>query len=115
MIFHGLGRIEVGFGRMRGCSGCLVAVVSLGVMALVVGGLIGAGVRMLSTPPGVSLPAAPAAEGSRAQQKVFDLARANRVTQPVTLSQAEVNGLLRHHIVEARGVRLDTLGVRLIG
>ena len=97
-----------------GCSGCLVAVVSLGIVALAVGGAVGAGLRMLAKPEAATLPATTAADGTRAQQKIFDLAR-HRSSQPVILSEAEVNALLSRHLVEARGVRLNTLGVRLLG
>jgi hypothetical protein len=99
----------------RGCSGCLVAVVSLGIVALAIGGAVGAGVRMLARPEAATLPATTAADGTRAQQKIFDLARHGRLPQPVTLTEAEVNALLSRHLVEARGVRLNTLGVRLVG
>jgi len=100
---------------MKGCSGCLVAAVSLGIVALAVGGAVGAGTRMLAKPRAATLPPTTAADGARAQQKIFDVARASRLAQPVTLSEAEVNALLARHLVEARGVRLNTLGVRLIG
>ena len=101
---------------MRGCSGCLLMVVLVGALALAVGGLVGAGLRMLAAPPGAAaLPDATPADGSRAQQKLFEIARSSRLTHPVTLSEAEINGLLRHHLVEARGVRLGGVAVRLIG
>ena len=100
---------------MKGCSGCLVAVVSLGIVALAVGGAVGAGMRMLAKPAAAALPPTTAADGSRAQQKLFDVARARRLAQPVTVSEGEVNALLARHLVEARGVRLTTLGVRLVG
>lgn len=100
---------------MKGCSGCLVGLVSLGIVALAAGGLIGAGMRMLAKPVAASLPATTAADGTRAQQKLFDVARANRLNQPVSITEAEVNALLSRHLVEARGVRLNTLGVRLVG
>jgi hypothetical protein len=100
---------------MKGCSGCLVGVVTLGVVALAVGGVVGAGTRMLAKPAAAALPATTAADGTRAQQKLFDVARASRLSQPVTVTEAEVNALLSRHLVEARGVRLNTLGVRLVG
>lgn len=100
---------------MRGCSGCLVALVSVGLVALALGGVVGAGLRMLATPAAATLPATTAADGSRAQQKIFDLARSRRLAQPITLSEAEVNALLSRHLVEARGVRLNALAVRLVG
>jgi len=98
-----------------GCSGCLVSIVTLAVVALAIGGLIGAGARMLARPEAASLPSTTAADGSRAQQKLFEIARRGRLAQPVTLSEAEVNALLARHLVEARGVRLGTLSVRLLG
>jgi hypothetical protein len=100
---------------MKGCSGCLVTLVSVGLIALALGGVVGAGVRMLRTPPSAAPPATTAADGSRAQQKLFEVARARRLAQPITLSEAEVNALLSRHLVEARGVRLSGLSIRLIG
>src|SRR5205823_6321319 len=99
-----------------GCSGCLWAVVAVALAALVLGGAVGAGIRMLAKPGAAALPATTAADGSRAQQKIFDLGRRRaRLPQPVVLTEAEVNALLARHLVEARGVRLNTMGVRLVG
>jgi hypothetical protein len=98
-----------------GCSGCLGVIVLLALIALVVGGAVGAGVRMLAKPDAATLPPTTAADGSRAQQKLFDLGRRARLAQPVVLSEAEVNALLARHLVEARGVRLNTMGARLVG
>ena len=100
---------------MRGFSGCLVTVVSFGIVALAVGGMVGAGARMLAKPAAAALPATTAADGSRAQQKIFSIARAGQLPQPVILTEAEINALLSRHIVEARGVRLNALAVRLVG
>ena len=101
---------------MKGCSGCLATLVSLGLVALAIGGLVGTGARMLARPPEAAIPATTtAADGSRAQQKLFDVARARRLSRPVVLTEAEVNALLARHLVEARGVRLNTLAVRLLG
>ena len=98
-----------------GCSGCLASIVAVAVVALVVGGLVGAAVRMLAKPEAASLPPTTAADGVRAQQKIFEVARRGRLTQPVMLSEPEINALLARHLVEARGVRLGMLGVRLLG
>jgi len=98
----------------QGCSGCLVSVVLLGLTTLLVGGLIGVGARILAA-SGDSDPVTSPGDGTRAQQKLFDLARQTRRGHTVTLSEAEVNGLLAHHLVEAGGVRLAGLSVRLIG
>ena len=100
---------------MKSCSGCLIALVSVGLLALVAGGAVGAGLRMLATPRGAGLPATTAADGARAQQKIFEIARSNRLAKPVTVTEAEVNALLARHLVEARGVRLNALAVRLTG
>src|SRR5207244_12624540 len=98
-----------------GCSGCLWAVVAVALAALVLGGAVGAGIRMLAKPAAAALPATTAADGSRAQQKIFDLGRRARLPQPVVLTEAEVNALLARHLVEARSVRLNTMGVRQAG
>ena len=101
---------------MKGCSGCLVTLVSLGLFAFAIGGLVGAGARMLARPPESALPTTTAAaDGSRAQQKLFDVARAKHLSRPVVLTEAELNALLARHLVEARGVRLNILTVRLLG
>src|SRR5262245_49390683 len=88
-----------------GCSGCLGGLVFLAVAALAVGGVVGAGTRMLAGPTD-PLPITTAADGTRAQQKIFDIARRPRGGQ-VTLTEAEINALLARHLVEARGVRLS--------
>jgi hypothetical protein len=65
--------------------------------------------------PEVSMPASTAADGARAQHKLFGLARPTRRAETVTLSEAEVNALLAHHLLQARGVRLVTPSARLVG
>lgn len=97
-----------------GCSGCLATVVVIALVALLLGGVIGATVRMLAAADEPE-PATNAADGARAQQKLFDLARQVRRGETVTFSEAEVNALLARHLVEARGVRLSGLSARLIG
>lgn len=98
-----------------GCGSCLGSVVALAVCALLVGGAAGAMLRMLARPDGASPPATTAADGTRAQQKLFDVARGGRRGRTVTLSEAEVNALLARHLVEARGVRLLAPSARLMG
>jgi len=100
---------------MKGCSGCLVGVVSLGIVALTIGGGVGAGMRMLAKPATASVPETTVTDGTRAQQKLFDVARVSRLTKPVTVTEVEVNALLSRHLVEARGVRLKSPSVRLLG
>jgi hypothetical protein len=63
----------------------------------------------------VSPPVTTPADGSRAQRKLFDLARPSRRAETTVLTEAEINALLARHLVEARGVRLTSPSVRLIG
>jgi hypothetical protein len=63
----------------------------------------------------VSVPATTAAEGSRAQRKLFDLARGARAGESVVFTEAELNALLARHLVEAHGIRLSAPSARLIG
>ena len=97
-----------------GCSGCLGAVIGLALVTLVVGGAVGATLRMLAQPD-VTVPTTTAADGARAQRKLFDLARQARRGETVVLTEAELNALLARHLVQARGVRLASPSVQLIG
>jgi hypothetical protein len=97
-----------------GCSGCLGTVAALALIAVLVGGAVGATVRMLAQPD-LTVPATTAADGARAQRKLFDLARQSRPGETVVFTEAELNALLARHLVQARGVRLTTPSVRLIG
>jgi hypothetical protein len=97
-----------------GCTGCLGAAAALALTALLVGGAVGAAVRMLAQPD-VTVPTTTAADGARAQRKLFDLARQARRGETVILTEAELNALLARHLVQARGVRLANPSVQLIG
>lgn len=97
-----------------GCPGCLGLMVLLVLVALSVGGAVGAFARLLAEPR-VSTPPSTAADGARAQHKLFDLARQPRRERTITLTEAEVNALLDRHLVEARGMRLTAPSARLIG
>jgi hypothetical protein len=97
-----------------GCSGCLGTLVALGVAALIVGGLVGATIRMI-TPPSGGDPVTTAADGTRAQRKLFDLARESRRGETITLTEGELNALLARHLVDARGLRMGGLSARLVG
>lgn len=79
-----------------------------------VGGGIWSGVRMLQEP---DLPAAAptAAEGARAQQKIFDLARGRARAEPVVLTERELNALFSRHLAEMADAPLTSVGVRLRG
>ena len=60
-----------------GCTGCISVLVGLALVVLVLSAMLGIGARMLAqpaTPPVLSTPA----DGSRAQQKLFDLTRRRR-------------------------------------
>jgi hypothetical protein len=98
-----------------GCAGCLVSVTALAMAALAVGGAVGAAVRALARPDGPLPAATTEADGTRAQQKLFELARRPRRAPTVALSEAEVNALLARHLIEARGVRLGGPAARLLG
>jgi hypothetical protein len=86
----------------------------VGLAALLVGGTVVAGLRMLSQPEIAIAPTSPS-DGTRAQRKLFDLARQSRRGETVTLTEAELNALLARHLVEARGVRLTSPSTRLVG
>jgi hypothetical protein len=69
---------------------------------------------MLAEPDAkVSVPTA--ADGARAQRKILELGRRAKRAETIVLTQAEVNALLVRHVVEARGVRLASPSVELIG
>src|SRR6266508_4927329 len=84
----------IGWRAMKlGCSGCLALILILAVASLLVGGAVGAAVRMLAHPD-VRVAPSTAADGARAQQKLFDLARQARRGETIALSEAEVNALI---------------------
>jgi hypothetical protein len=73
------------------------------------------GSRLLGQPP-IAPAATTAADGSRAQQKLFDLTRRRRGSpETVVITEPELNALLTRHLVEARGVQLGTPSARLLG
>jgi hypothetical protein len=95
-------------------KGCLQSVALLVIGALAVGAVVGATARALAGPEGPP-PVTTAADGARAQRKLFDLATGRARAGTVTFSEAEVNALLGRHLVEARGVRLGDPAARLLG
>jgi hypothetical protein len=98
-----------------GCAGCLSALIGLAVTALILGATIGVGARMLGQ-PATSAIVMTAVDGSRAQQKLFDLTRRRRATaETIIITEPEVNALLTRHLVEARGVQLQGSSARLLG
>lgn len=88
--------------------------VALAVIALLVGGTVGAAVRMVAELD-VETPLTTAADGARAQRKLLELGRQSRRAETTVLTGAEVNALLVRHVVEARGVRLASPSVDLKG
>src|SRR5688572_15100909 len=97
-----------------GCTGCLGTLISAALVALLLGGSAAVAFRMLAAPDSEA-PVTSAADGSRAQQKLFSLARQNRRGATVALTEAEVNAFLDRHLVEAGGTRLSGLSARLLG
>jgi hypothetical protein len=71
-------------------------------------------VRMLAEPD-ATVPVPTAADGARAQRKLLELGRQARRAETIILTEVEVNALLARHVVEARGVRLVSASVELIG
>jgi hypothetical protein len=84
------------------------------VAVLLVGGAVGATVRALGTPE-MTIAVPSPRDGSRAQSKIIELAHPPRRPETVVLTEAEVNGLLARHLVEARGIRLSSPRARLLG
>jgi hypothetical protein len=81
-----------------GCCGCLAVLV----VALVVGGAVaGAGwaLKTASEPPALTAPPTTPADGRRAQQKLYDIARHAGVD--VTLTDREINALLARHLADS--------------
>jgi hypothetical protein len=98
-----------------GCTGCVSVVVGLALVVFVTSSLLGIGARMLAQPGTTPVLSTPA-DGSRAQQKLFDLTRRRRSPgETVVITEAEVNALLSRHLVEARGVQLGAPSARLLG
>jgi hypothetical protein len=90
----------------------LGTIVGLALVAILVGGTVGAIVRMLAD-PAIAVPATTPADGARAQRKLFDLGRPR--TGETVFTEAEINALLARHLVEARGVKVAAPSVELIG
>lgn len=96
-----------------GCLGCLTVLI---VTALVAGSAW-LGFRMLQEPTFPALPTT-AADGVRAQQKIFEVVRrgAGRSRtngEPVVLSERELNAFLSRHLAEAADLPLGDVGLRL--
>ncbi len=80
-----------------GCGGCLSTVVVLLAIGLIVAAGGWAVVRSLQAPAVERVPFSPA-DGVRAQQKIFDLARRAARAGPVVLTEAELNAFVSRHL-----------------
>jgi hypothetical protein len=77
---------------------------------------VGGGVWVgLFQEPDLPATAPTAAEGARAQQKIFDLARGRTRAEPVVLTERELNAFLSRHLAEMADAPLTSVGVRLAG
>src|SRR6185295_3399828 len=100
-------------GGKSGCGCGCVTVVLLGALAV---GLLWLGSGLFDR-PSTQHEIGTAADGRRAQQKIFDLAtkggpRDRKAT--LTLSEAELNALLTRHL-SAKDLPLDEMSVHLVG
>lgn len=99
-----------------GCMGCLILILILAVV------LVGGAVALYYAGSIFDMPVMPAAQftasdGYRAQQKLFDLARRSSSrspdTEPVVLTERELNAFLARHLEESEGIPLSPVLVRL--
>jgi len=93
-----------------GCLGCLTVLVVVGCLVLVAWGVI-----QVTRAPDIAATATTAADGVRAQQKLFDLMRRAGRGKPHTVSftEREVNAFLSRHLADAASLPLRNVAVRL--
>jgi len=101
-----------------GCFGCLVLLVAFLVVIVAAAGFIFLSGNM-GTPPDVQPTRFTRADGFSAQRKLYELVlresgRSTR-TDPVILSEAEVNAFLANHLTEAASLPFSPLIVRFEG
>jgi hypothetical protein len=101
-----------------GCIGCLILIVALLVVVVAAAGFIFLSGNM-GTPPEVQPTRFTRADGFSAQRKLYELVlresgRSSR-TEPVILSEAEVNAFLANHLAEAADLPFSPLIVRFAG
>jgi hypothetical protein len=101
-----------------GCFGCLVLLVAFLVVIVAAAGFIFLSGNM-GTPPDVQPTRFTRADGFSAQRKLYELVlresgRSTR-TDPVILSEAEVNAFLANHLAEAANLPFSPLIVRFEG
>ena len=95
-----------------GCFGCLSVLIMVALVAALGYGVVQAG----RAPDFVGTPTT-AADGQRAQQKIFEIVRRAGGGRPhtVTLSDREVNAFLSRHLADAAELPLRNIAVRLPG
>ena len=93
-----------------GCFGCLAVLVLVSMV-----GLFGLGLLQISRAPDFVDAPTSAADGQRAQQKIFDVLRRAGNGRPhlVALSEQEVNAFLARHLGQTGALPLRRLAVRL--
>jgi hypothetical protein len=98
-----------------GCLGCLVLIVAILIVVVAAAGFVFLSGNM-GTPPDVQPTRFTRADGYSAQRKLYELVlresgRSTR-TDPVILSEAEVNAFLANHLAEAADLPFSPLIVR---
>ena len=98
-----------------GCLGCLTVLI----LMTLIGGSAWLAVRALQEPEFPRL-TTNAADGVRAQQKIFDLVRRGAGRggpggEPVALSESELNAFLSRHLAETAEVPFSDIGISLPG
>ncbi len=95
-----------------GCFGCLTLLLLVAVVGAVVWGTY-----QVMRPAEIAAPPTTAADGIRAQQKIFEIVRRAGSGRPhtVALSDREVNAFLSRHLGETADLPLRNLAVRLPG
>jgi hypothetical protein len=97
-----------------GCTGCLGAVLAALLLAAAVVGIV-LGLVRATEAPDIALPVTTAADGLRAQQKLFEIVRGRGASGEIVLTEAELNAFLSRHLADAAELPLTGLGIRLVG
>jgi hypothetical protein len=95
-----------------------VGILLLIIVATGLGGGAWVASRLFQRPPDVPVPGS-AADGQRAQQKIYDIGRARRSAahgpETVVITEGELNAFLSRHVIDAVDVPLADLAVRMVG
>jgi len=99
-----------------GCFGCLSVIVLLLLLVMAGGALLFLSTNIF-TAPDVQSVSFSRADGYSAQQKLYEIilrgARRSTRTDPIVLTEREVNAFLAHHLDESAGLPLSPLIVKL--